>query len=70
MHFAYQGFTHDHDIRRFRFRGIQELIPPIDFSVEIDLALLFRTRVPVTGRPGVLSSPSHYSRVGRAKFLR
>jgi|SRR4051812_40527928 hypothetical protein len=51
MHFAYQGFTHDGDIRCFRFRCIQELIPPIDFSVEIDLALLFQTQVPVQEGP-------------------
>ena len=51
MHFAYQGFTHDGGTRCFLFRGIQEVDPPIEFSVEIDLALLFQARVPVQEGP-------------------
>lgn len=51
MHFAYQGFTHDGDTRSFKFRGIQELSPPVDFSVEIDLGLLLRACVPVQEGP-------------------
>jgi hypothetical protein len=51
MHFAYQGFTHDRDTRCFRFRGIEELSPPIDFSIEIDMPLLSRTHVPVQDGP-------------------
>ncbi len=51
MHFAYQGFTHDHDTRRFTFWGIEEHNPAIVFSIEINLPLLFENRVPVQEAP-------------------
>jgi hypothetical protein len=51
VHFTYQGFTHKGDRRCFAFRGIEELSTPVIFSIEIDLALLFRNRVPVQEGP-------------------
>lgn len=51
MHFAYQGFTHERDIRRFTFLGIEEYNPAIIFSIEISLPLLFKNRVPVQEAP-------------------
>ncbi len=51
MHFTYQGFTHKGDRRCFTFRGIEELSSPVIFSIEIDLALLFRNRIPVQEGP-------------------
>ncbi len=51
MHFAYQGFTHEGNRRCFTFRGVEELSPPVIFSIQIDLALLFRNRVPMQEGP-------------------
>ena len=51
MHFAYQGFTQEGDRRCFTFRGIEELSPPAVFSIEVDLPLLFRNRVPMQEGP-------------------
>jgi len=51
VHFTYQGFTHQGDSRCFTFRGIEELSPPVMFSIEVDLALLFRNRIPVQEGP-------------------
>lgn len=51
MHFAYQGFTQEGDRRCFAFRGIGELSPPAVFSIEVDLPLLFRNRVPMQEGP-------------------
>lgn len=69
MHFAYQGFTHDRDTRCFRFRGIQELSPPMDFSIEIDLPLLFRTKVPVQDGPTFCLNLLTAAAFGGASFL-
>jgi hypothetical protein len=51
VHFTYQGFTHKGDSRCFTFRGIEELSPPVMFSIEVDMALLFRNRIPVQEGP-------------------
>jgi hypothetical protein len=51
MHFAYEGFTQDGDRRCFLFRGIEESIAKIVFSIEIDLHLLVQNRVPVQEGP-------------------
>jgi len=69
MHFAYQGFTHDRDIRSFKFRGIEELSPPIDFLIEIDLPLLFRTKVPVQDGPTFCFNLLVAAAFGGASFL-
>jgi len=50
MHFAYQGFTQDRDRRCFRFWSTR--VNPVSvFSIEIDLPLLSRNRVPVQEGP-------------------
>lgn len=81
MHFAYRGFTQDHERRCFTFWSTQ-LTPVNVFSIEIDLALFFRNRVPVQDGPmfclqllttALLSGPSglerfHKYEVGEADF--
>jgi hypothetical protein len=63
MHFAYDGFTHDGDIRCFLFRGIEERNPTISFSIEVDFRLLAQNRVPVQEGPmfclQLLTTASH-----------
>jgi len=50
MHFAYQGFTQDRDRRCFTFWSTR--VNPVSvFSIEIDLPLLSRNRVPVQEVP-------------------
>lgn len=51
MHFAYEGFTHSGDIRSFIFRSIEGYNSANVFSIEIDLTLLARYRVPVQDAP-------------------
>lgn len=51
MHFAYEGFTHDGNMRCFLFRGIEERNAPTIFSIEIDLRLLVQHRVAVQEGP-------------------
>ena len=50
MHFAYQGFTNDRDRRFFTFRESEAQSGSV-FSIEIDLSLLSRKRVPVQDGP-------------------
>lgn len=50
MHFAYQGFTNDRDRRYFTFRE-SEVQPESIFSIEVELPLLSRKRVPVQDGP-------------------
>ena len=50
MHFAYQGFMQERDRRRFTVWSTR--VNPISvFSIEIDLPLLSRNRVPVQDGP-------------------
>src|SRR5438445_1150594 len=51
MHFVYEGFTHKGDNRCFLFKGIEEPNPTIVFSIEVDLPLLLKSRVPVQEGP-------------------
>jgi hypothetical protein len=51
MQFAYEGFTQNGDTRCFLFQGIEERNPAISFSIEVDLPLLVRNRVPMQEGP-------------------
>jgi hypothetical protein len=51
MHFSYDGFTQHGDRRCFLFRGVEERNPVILFSIEVDLPLLVKSRVPVQDGP-------------------
>ena len=51
MHFVYQGFTHHGDKRCFTFRGVEERDPVTVFSIEVDLPLLAKNRIPVQEGP-------------------
>jgi hypothetical protein len=51
MVFSYEGFTHDGNIRRFLFRGIEARDPVSAFSLEIDLPLLSQNGVLVQDGP-------------------
>lgn len=51
MRFAYEGFTQDGDRRCFLFQGIEEHSPRNIFSVEVELQLLVKNRVPVQDGP-------------------
>lgn len=51
MHFAYEGFTDDGNIRCFLFRGIEEHHASPNFSIEVDLRLLVQNGVLVQEGP-------------------
>ena len=51
MHFAYDGFTHIEDRRRFVFRSIDQYIPTSVFHIEVEMALLAKNRVPMQEAP-------------------
>ena len=52
MNFAYQGFTHKNDRRRFTFWGTSSHLEIANvFSIEVDLPLLLRNRVSVQELP-------------------
>ena len=51
MRFVYEGFTQDGDRRCFLFRGIEERNPANSFSIEVDLKLFVKNRVPVQDGP-------------------
>src|SRR5438067_6502655 len=69
MHFAYDGFTHDHDTRCFTFRGIEEHTPIRVFRIEIDLALLAQSRVPMQEAPIFCLQLLTTASLGGASFL-
>jgi hypothetical protein len=78
VNFAYQGFKHDHDRRCFTFRGVEEFHPISVFCIEVDLALLFRNRVPVQDGPmfclqllttAALAGPSFLERLHNYQIL-
>ncbi|HTU46390.1 MAG TPA: hypothetical protein VMF91_15085 [Bryobacteraceae bacterium] len=51
MHFSYEGFTHNGNMRCFLFHGIQERDPISAFSIEVDLPLLLQNGIPVQEGP-------------------
>ena len=51
MHFAYEGFTQQGDMRCFLFRGTEDRSPAILFSIQVDLSLLAQSRVPMQDGP-------------------
>jgi hypothetical protein len=51
MHFAYDGFTQEGNRRCFLFRAAEELISASGFSIQIDLGLLLKNRVPMQEAP-------------------
>src|SRR5579884_2856720 len=51
MHFAYEGFTQDGDIRCFLFRHLGEHQPISIFAIEIDLRLFMQNGMPVQEGP-------------------
>lgn len=51
MHFSYEGFTHDGEMRCFLFHGIQERDPVSAFSIKIDLPLFAQNKIPVQDGP-------------------
>ena len=51
MHFSYEGFTHDGNMRCFLFHGIQERDPVSAFSIKIDLPLFAQNGIPVQEGP-------------------
>jgi hypothetical protein len=69
MHFAYDGFTHDHDRRCFTFRGIEEHTPISVFCIEIDLPLLAQNRVPMQEGPIFCLQLLTTASLGGASFL-
>ncbi len=71
MYFAYQGFTNDSDRRSFTFLE-SEVQPASVFSIEVDLPLLSRKRVPVQDGPmfclSLLTAASLAGRSSLEKF--
>ena len=51
MHFAYDGFTQDGNRRCFLFRASEERTSAPGFSIEVDLGLLLKNRVPMQEAP-------------------
>ena len=51
MHFVYQGFTHDGDIRSFAFQGVDERRVQIMYSIQVSLVLFARHKVAMQDAP-------------------
>jgi len=51
MHFAYEGFTQQDDMRCFLFRGTEDRSPALLFSIQVDLSLLMQSQVPMQDGP-------------------
>ena len=78
MHFAYQGFTHHQDLRRFTFQGIEERNPVSTFCIEVDLPLFMQNGVAVQDGPifclqllttASLAGPSYLERFHNYRVL-
>jgi hypothetical protein len=51
MHFVYQGFTHNGDIRSFSFQGIDDRKLEVTYSIQVNLPLFARHRVAMQDAP-------------------
>jgi hypothetical protein len=51
MHFTYEGFKHEGNRRCFMFRSVEERTTADVFSIEVELPLFFKNRVPVQDGP-------------------
>lgn len=72
MHFVYQGFTHDGDIRSFAFQGIDERRVQMMYSIRVSLLLFARHRVAMQEAPAfclhLLTDASASTPPGLEKF--
>ena len=51
MHFVYQGFTHEGNVRSFTFQGIDESKVQTTFHIRVNLLLLSQNKVAVQDAP-------------------
>lgn len=51
MHFVYQGFTHEGNVRSFNFQGINESNVETSFHIRVNLLLLSQNKVAMQDAP-------------------
>jgi hypothetical protein len=52
VHFVYQGFTHEGNVRSFNFQGIDESKVQTTFEIRVNLLLLSQNKVAMQDAPG------------------